>query len=212
MGGLAATGIAATSSRDATAPNWSRTRPIPSFLLRHRPKPRLYRLDTLCRKAPKLRRFCRRKNVGKGESHGPRSVKPLPPCISLVWDNAGGGNCTHVPYSASYFAACHLRREWVLLAALWLHGRVAARARRGLAPAGTASPGVDPQPGGQRAEGGRSDDVTAFPESSCEIAEKSRRSISVDNRCCFGITCLRQLSRELQYTYCISRIARRVWR
>src|SRR5262245_33631493 len=37
-----------------------------------------------------------------------------------------GGNRAHVPDSPSYFAACHLRREWVLLAAPWLHGRVAA--------------------------------------------------------------------------------------
>ena len=54
----------------------------------HRPKPRFYRLDTLCGKAPKFRRFCWRKNVGKGESHGPKSVKPSPPCISLLWDDA----------------------------------------------------------------------------------------------------------------------------
>ena len=54
----------------------------------HRPKPRFYRLDTLCGKAPKFRRFCWRKNVGKGESHGPKSVKPSAPCISLLWDDA----------------------------------------------------------------------------------------------------------------------------
>ena len=55
---------------------------------RHRPKPPLYRLDTLCGRAPKFRRFCWWKNVGKGESHGPKSVKPSPPCISLLWDDA----------------------------------------------------------------------------------------------------------------------------
>ena len=55
---------------------------------RHRPKPPLYRLDTLCGKAPKVRHFCQPKNVGKGESHGPKSVKPSPPCISLLWDGA----------------------------------------------------------------------------------------------------------------------------
>src|SRR5208337_1041284 len=53
-----------------------------------RPKPPLYQLDTLCGSAPKFRRFCWRKNVGKGESHGPKSVKPSPPCISLLWDGA----------------------------------------------------------------------------------------------------------------------------
>ena len=60
---------------------------LPGFLTR---QPRLYRLDTLCGRAPKFRRFCWRKNVGKGESHGPKSVKPSPPCISLLWDDAPG--------------------------------------------------------------------------------------------------------------------------
>jgi hypothetical protein len=56
---------------------------------RHRPKPPLYRLDTLCGRAPKVRRLCWRKNVEMGEYHGPKSVKPsLPPCISLLWDDA----------------------------------------------------------------------------------------------------------------------------
>ena len=39
----------------------------------------------------------------------------------------GGGGIAPGPDSASHFAACHLRRKWVLLAARWLHGRVAAR-------------------------------------------------------------------------------------
>ncbi len=55
---------------------------------RDRPKPPLYRLDTLCGKAPKVRRFCQPKNVGKGKSHSPGSVKPSRPCISLLWDGA----------------------------------------------------------------------------------------------------------------------------
>src|SRR5208283_4649400 len=59
---------------------------------RHRPKPPLYQLDTLCGSAPKFRRFCWRKNVGKGESHGPKNVKPSPPCISLLWDGANEAN------------------------------------------------------------------------------------------------------------------------
>src|SRR5271166_358077 len=59
-----------------------------AWTTRHRPKPRFYRLDTLCGRAPKFRRFCWRKNLGKGEPHGPKSVKPSPPCISLLWDDA----------------------------------------------------------------------------------------------------------------------------
>ena len=42
----------------------------------------------LCGRAPKVRRFCWRKNVEKDESHGPKSVKPSPPCNSLLWDDA----------------------------------------------------------------------------------------------------------------------------
>ena len=61
----------------------------------HRPKPPLYRLDTLCGRAPKFRRFCWRKNVGKGESHGPKSVKASPPCISLLWDDARWSSRLH---------------------------------------------------------------------------------------------------------------------
>src|SRR5271157_5854563 len=55
---------------------------------RHRPKPPLYRLDTLCGKAPKVRRFCWRKNVGKGESgRWQRFVIPIRKRepVSIVW-------------------------------------------------------------------------------------------------------------------------------
>ena len=54
----------------------------------HCPKPPLYRLDTLYGKAPKVRRFGRRKTVGNGESHGAKSVNPSSPRISLLWDGA----------------------------------------------------------------------------------------------------------------------------
>src|SRR5262249_27490410 len=49
-----------------------------------------------------------------------------------------------------------------------------------LTPAGATSPGVDPQPGNRQAEGGRSDDVIAFPVRSGEIAEEPASSISVE--------------------------------
>jgi hypothetical protein len=64
--------------------------------------------------------------------------------------------------------------EWGLLAARWPHGGALRERSR----PGTATPGVDPQPGGRRTEGGRSDDVTAFPESTCEVSQESIRSIS----------------------------------